>query len=281
MSDIFLAEGIEEKVAIVDADSIVYYVGYAADALDEDARFACELLDKSIGEIAENLQCTAMELYLGTTTNYRKEIATLKKYKGERKESNRPVFYDALRYRLVKDHGAILCEGEEAEDTVGIRAYTFDNYNNFVVCNVDKDVDMISGHHYNYRTKKKYFVDSYQALRNFYLQLVTGDMTDNIPGLYHQLLIDGDEELAKQFRYSRYKSKLIKELAELNTEEDMWEAVLFIYDDYGQYHTHGLTRILEIGRLLWIRRNEDELWVPPTQREFDYITNDKRENDDE
>jgi len=272
---------ITERVALVDADSLIYSIGYQTDKLEEDRVFAVKLLRQSVDNILDGAECSMLELYLGTDTNYRDSIATMKPYKGNRETSNRPQFYRELRAYLVKQRGAVLCVGQEAEDVVGIRSYEFDNFDDFVICHIDKDLDMLAGVHYNYRTGKSYEVDRYQALRNFYVQLVTGDSVDNIPGLYHQLLIDEDGEAAYKFRYSRYKSKLIKDLSELTDELSMWQHVYGIYKEWGQISKHGIDRILEIGQLLWLRREQGELWVHPIDRKFDYITDDIRENKDE
>lgn len=268
---------IEDIVAIVDADSIVYQVGYVVASLDEDEKYAHDLLDASIASILDFSHASEIELYIGTSTNYRKELATIQVYKGNRKDSTRPEFYDSIRKRMVKKHRARACHGEEAEDAVGIRANQFYDFDNFVVCNVDKDVDMIPGRHYNYRTKKNYFVTPHQAMRNFYFQLVTGDSTDNIPGLYHLLIEDDELPLAHKFRYSRYKSKLIGDLSQLNTEVEMFDHVMDIYKEYGELDRHKGKRILEVARLLWIRRHILEMWEPPTCRGFNYIDMDRRE----
>lgn len=274
--NIFNIESPSAKCALIDADSIVYHIGYACDMLDGDKRFALRLLDQSVSDIYENTGCATAELYLGTKTNYRNDIAKLKEYKSNRKNVERPKYYDAIRHRMVEDHGAMLCEDEEAEDVVGIRSFEFDDLNDFIICKIDKDLDMMPGSHYNYRTGKNTYFTKVEALRKFYCQLVTGDSTDAIPGLYHQLLIDKEDVKAKKFRYSRYKSKLLKALEDCNTEMEMYRAALKSYEDYGQIERHGIVRIIEVGRLLWIRRYVGELWLPPTERNFSYLTIDMR-----
>lgn len=262
----------------LDADSLVYRIGSAVDLMEKGKESACRLLDDCISNIYEDTECARCNIYLGTSSNFRNDIATLMGYKANRTGKNRPFFYDAIRYRMVNEYGAKLVYNQEAEDTVGIEAYTYDNFDNFIVGAIDKDMDMIAGYRYNYAKRTINFIDKYQALRSFYTQLVTGDKSvDNIPGLYHQLLLDGEDELAHKFRYSRYKKKLIAELEPKTWEKDMWESVFNIYKQYGQVKKHGLNNLIEVGRLLWIRRFPGELWVPPIQRDFDYINNDKRE----
>lgn len=261
----------------LDADSLVYRIAGMVDMLGGGKNIAIKLIHSSIENMFEDTECNKCNIYLGTSTNYRIDIAKSFVYKGNRKGAVRPQFYDAIRAYLVSEFSAILVHNEEAEDRVGIEAHYYDDYSKYIVGAIDKDMDMIAGHRYNYSRRKMYFIDKYEALRSFYTQLVSGDKSvDNIPGLYHLLLKDGLEEQAHKFKYSRYKSKLIAVLKEMNTEEEMWNHVKSIYTEHGELDRHGLTRIIEIGRLLWIRRYADELWVPYEDRDFDYIDLDTR-----
>ena len=80
-----------------------------------------------------------------------------------------------------------------------------------------------------------------QAIRNFYLQILTGDKVDNIIGLAG---------------IGPVKSK--KLLVDCNTELEMYEAVLKAYDG-------DEARVLENARLLWILREEKQVWQPPVK----------------
>ena len=103
----------------------------------------------------------------------------------------------------MEHHQAILVEDQEAEDAVGIEAYKYDNYDDYIIGAIDKDMLMISGTHYNYRTGDIAPMAPVEAMRKFMVQLVTGDSTDNIPGIYKQLMTAGEEEAAHKFRHSR------------------------------------------------------------------------------
>ena len=266
------------KVLLLDADSIVYRVGDAIDMQNLRRHDAERLLANTIERYYEDTKCGTCEVYLGTdNSNYRLDIATMFKYKANRDNSRRPTFYAAIRRWLVNNYDAVLIEDQEAEDEVGIQAYSYNDYTKFIVGAIDKDVRMISGNHYNYTTGKQDFVGKIDALRNFYVQLVTGDKSsDNIGGLYHMLLLDGEKELAHKFRYSRYKKKLTAVLDTADTESEMCNHVLSLYEEYGEIDRHGRGRILETARLLWIRRYRDEMWVFPDDRDLDYISFDTR-----
>jgi 5'-3' exonuclease len=99
---------------------------------------------------------------------------------------------------------------------------------------------MIPGHHYNPVKKESYYIDDKEAIKNFYRQILTGDKVDNIEGLR-----------------GIGPKKADKILAEADTELKMYEAVLKAYDNNQE-------RVIENGQLLWIRRQEDEIWQPPT-----------------
>ena len=129
-------------------------------------------------------------------------------------------------------------ENQEADDAIGIRAYSLGE-NDYIICSIDKDLDNLRGHHYNFVKNERYYITESQAIKNFYRQLLTGDRTDNIPGLA-----------------GIGPKKAEKILKDCNTEEELYKAVLKAYKDDVDYLT-------EQGQLLWIRRKENELWEPP------------------
>ena len=61
-----------------------------------------------------------------------------------------------------------------------------------IIAHLDKDINLIPGKHYNWeltrlgkvvREARHYTITDEEALRNFYTQLLTGDVTDNIKGV--------------------------------------------------------------------------------------------------
>ena len=115
-------------------------------------------------------------------------------------------------------------------------------YGDTVICTKDKDLDMIRGLHYNWtKNKEPYDISEEQAIKSFYIQLLTGDRVDNIQGIRGignkkaSVLLDGIEE----------EEELLKVAVE-------------------QYERAGLTKedLINNGRLLWIRRKNKEMWTP-------------------
>lgn len=223
--------------ALVDADILVYRFGFASEG--DPAEFALARLS----EFLDNLQ--AMDGidevwgYLTGSNNFRNEIAKTAPYKGNRVMA-KPYHYQLLREYMERAWGFEVIDGMEADDAIGIEAYRNEPEETIIV-SIDKDLNMIRGHHYNFVKEEKYFVTEEEAIRNFYLQILTGDKIDNIIGL------DG---------IGPVKSK--KLLKDCNTELEMYEAVLKAYDG-------DEARVLENARLLWILREEKQVWQPPVK----------------
>jgi len=124
------------------------------------------------------------EAYLTGQGNFRHALATIKKYKGNRDETEKPKYYHEVREHLARRWGAKVVDGMEADDEISIRAHELAKQGKqpCVVSN-DKDMRMIPAIHYDF-TKDLYFeIGKEEAWRNFYMQCLMGDSTDNIPGL--------------------------------------------------------------------------------------------------
>lgn len=222
--------------ALIDADIVCYRIGFASQDANEKivlartAEFMEELVMKPwVGDY---------QGFLTGSNNFRKEIAKTATYKGNRTQE-RPIHYDLIREYLVSAWGCTVVENQEADDAIGIAAYEFKDPEEFIIMSIDKDLDMLRGWHYNFIKDVKYQIDEYEAIRNFYKQILTGDRVDNIVGLK-----------------GIGPKKADKILQGCLNEKALYEAVLEAYDGDKE-------RVLENGQLLWIRRKEGELWQPP------------------
>lgn len=221
--------------ALVDADILVYRFGFASEG--DPAEFALARLSEFLDNLYVNLPVDEVEGYLTGRTNFRNEIAVTAPYKGTRK-AEKPYHFGLLREYMQTSWGFIEVEGMEADDKLGIEAYKHDEDETIIV-SIDKDLDMIRGNHYNFVKDEQYVITEEQGIRNFYLQMLTGDKVDNIIGLAG---------------IGPVKSK--KMLADCKTEKEMYDVVLEAYDN-------NLDRVIENGRLLWILREEGQVWQPP------------------
>lgn len=273
------------RFAIIDADSLVYAVGFASEGTyyelgingdtiefkyskdlfkyveehfpDSDytvtkksapdpLSFCLHSMKRMVEGILEAVDAADYKIFLTGTDNFRKDIYP--EYKANRAESSKPTYYNELRDYLVSKYGAIVVDGMEADDAVAIE------YNNLflckhpdgllpVICSIDKDLDTVSGQHYNWNKPEQgmYWVSLHQASYNFYTQLLTGDATDNIPG------IPGIG-----------KAKAAKILDYCVTDSEMYAAAVKAYYD------HYAKDILERNaQLLHMKRSRNDKWIPP------------------
>lgn len=222
---------------IIDGDILCYRVGFACNEETEKVaiRTMADMLEELIFiELSSNIHVG----YLTGKDNYRHDIAKTKPYKGNRKDAPRPVHLHSLREYLITAWDFRVANGQEADDAIGIHATL--TRDNSIIVSIDKDLDMIPGHHYNPVKKDHYYVNDKEAIKNFYRQILTGDKVDNVQGLR-----------------GIGPKKADKILGDFDTDLAMYEAVLKAYNGDAE-------RVLENGQLLWIRRRKDEIWQPPT-----------------
>ena len=222
---------------IIDGDILCYRVGFACNEEPEKVaiRTMADMLEELIFiELSSNIHVG----YLTGKDNYRHDIAKTQPYKGNRKDAPRPVHLHSLREYLITAWDFRVADGQEADDAIGIHATL--TRDNSIIVSIDKDLDMIPGHHYNPVKKDHYYVNDKEAIKNFYRQILTGDKVDNVQGLR-----------------GISPKKADKILGDFDTDLAMYEAVLKAYDGDAE-------RVLENGQLLWIRRRKDEIWQPPT-----------------
>ena len=236
---------------------------------EEPLSFTLHSVKRLIESILEDTKADDYRIFLSGKGNFREEVAVTKKYKGNRDALHKPIHYQEIRDYLLDIWQAEEVEGMEADDAMGIAQWEdlssifdtertlADNYTEVyagtIIASLDKDMNMIPGWHYNWRTKVKEFIDEKTANYNFYKQLLMGDPTDNIQGVPKI-----GEKTAEKI------------LANCTTDAEMLDAVMDAY--YVGYYKHGthsdinefLSTIddifLEHAKLIWIRRdNTNEL----------------------
>lgn len=176
------------------------------------------------------------ELFIGGKGNFRKDLYP--EYKANRSPSSKPVLLPELRDYIINRYNAQECHGEEADDVVSyIQCQDFDRYQ---IIGIDKDLRNTPGMHAKYDGSDRLFVEEEVANTNFWLQMLAGDSTDNIPGLPGV--------------GARTAKALLKDVP----YEDIPEAVQQEYLHRGFDKEYMLLQ----GRLLWLRRSPDELWTP-------------------
>jgi len=235
-------------IALIDADIIGYRISFACK--DESINTAKHTLNSYIVDILmcgvdntfDGCYVDQWKLFLTGKDNFRNNIAITAVYKGNR-TAPKPEHLPALRQHMVQEWGAVVVEGQEADDAIAIEATVLKD--TCIVSSVDKDLDQIAGWHYNFVKKQGYHVTPEQGMHSFYRQILTGDAADNIIGLQGIGPVKAEKILVEAF-----------------DEEALYAACLEAYDG-------DEARVLENGRLLWLRRYEGQEWQPPKKEEHD------------
>jgi 5'-3' exonuclease len=224
---------------VIDGDIIAYRAAFSTQGMfPEDARSKVDdLMEYVLEETLIFYDPSDYEVYLTGSGNFRYDIAKSFPYKENRSAVEKPVHLPVVREHLIDKWGAIVSEGEEADDLIGIAATKYGP--DTIVASIDKDMLQLPCKHFNFVTGKWTTVSEFEGLKAFYKQILTGDRIDNIVGL---------------FRVGPVKAE--KMLEGCDSEESMWETVLKAYDG-------DVDRVVENARLLWLRRKENELWEPP------------------
>lgn len=206
---------------------------------EADAIEATDAILLDIRNCLEGAQ-TDLVVVLSGVGNFRHKYATRADYKGNR-SGERPKNYHAIRDHLASRWHAIITEGEEADDRLGI-LMTQDP--NSVCCSIDKDLMQLPGWHYNFTTSELVLVDQRQADLSFFGQVLSGDDVDNVPGLK-----------------GIGKVKAAKALANCPSAKDCWDVCYSMYvQQFGK--SKGIKYSVEAARLIHVRRKPRQIWSP-------------------
>jgi 5'-3' exonuclease len=219
---------------LIDGDIVVYRA--AASAEDEEQWVALARADQMMQDIIADTGATSYNVYLTGSGNFRREIAP--SYKANRPDS-RPAHWSAVREFLVTQHKAVICDGFEADDQLGIDQDK--THKSTVICSIDKDLLQIPGRHYNFVKKVFQEVTHDEGIKALYMQSLIGDRSDNIIG------VQGLGPV-----------KAARALDELLPEE-YYDKCRELYNDDERYHLNM--------KLLYIWQKPNDQWQPPNSRE--------------
>lgn len=238
----------------------------------QDEAFACQCakytIEGALKEIKRKFK-TDLEPYFFLTGegNFRDEIATIAKYKGNRDKMMKPVHYQVVRDYFIDQYGAYVIDGMEADDEVSIRAWHEwrNSVDEYVVATIDKDLDQIPGWHYDYKKHVFYEVDELDGELFFYAQVLSGDATDNIKGCYRIGLKKAEKLVAEWFDAFDHEDESYAG----GWRADVWAHIIDVYlenmKQYPDKHEHGLKdyeAALENARLVYMLKERGEMWSP-------------------
>jgi hypothetical protein len=124
-----------------------------------------------------------LEIFLSGSTNFRDNIATIKLYKGNRDPLHKPHWYSEIKEYLKSVWDAQEVENLEADDILADLQESVPSSDDSCIISTDKDLDQIAGWHYNWVKDELYEVSVEQGIHCRYMQILTGDSTDNIEGI--------------------------------------------------------------------------------------------------
>jgi len=217
--------------ALIDGDIVVYRA--AASAEEDDQWIAQARADQMMQDILADTGSTSYSVYLTGSGNFRREIAP--SYKANRPDS-RPKHWEAVREFLITQHKAVVCNGFEADDQLGIDQDK--THGATVICSIDKDLLQIPGKHYNFVKKVFQDVTYDEGIKALYIQSLVGDRSDNIFGVQGIGPVKAEKALAKLL------------------PEEYYEACRSLYNDDERYHLNM--------KLLYIWQKPNDFWQAPT-----------------
>jgi len=279
---------------LIDADCVGYWGAAGCDT--QALASATHRIDVRMNQILDECQAGKYTGYLTGKGNFRDAIATLRRYKGNRYDAfgnrikEQPEWLKECREYLIQEWDCILEEGQEADDALGIHRSRYpEDSHRVIISSIDKDLKINPGLHHNMNTGeieqcngfgeiklKKGKVHGY-GLKFFYAQMIMGDNADHIRGL--PKVTEGMKEVwPKMRRGGAGDMTAYRVLENCKDELQAHGLVWYCYQDYWTQnsYTHwndknkvypkGLTtarkQFIEQGRLLWMRRKENELWEP-------------------
>lgn len=199
-----------------------------------------ELFKKSVDEAVENCYTDKYIMAVKHSENYRSVLYPEYKMNRHKDPSKMNKFVPLIRKRAVSEGMAVEAIGREADDLLCMWAYSAMAANEpYIILSIDKDLKCIPGWHYNIKSQEKVQVSRHEADRFFYQQLLSGDPTDNIPGLPKVGPVKAAEALLNTF-----------------DEEEMQEIVVGMY--MTKYPKEWYEMLLSNGKMLYLQRHEDD-----------------------
>jgi len=170
-----------EKIALIDADSIVFIAHWDSDNKTYDKPL--EVIKQSIDSIISSILInTKVNKYLGYVGYTRAQFRydAYPEYKANRKDREPLPFYKEAKQHMIDHWQFIPLHGIEADDVVNMLIIKIDNS---FICAIDKDLLQLEGTHYNYKTNEWVTTSKQEADLFFWKSMIIGDSTDNIKGL--------------------------------------------------------------------------------------------------
>lgn len=178
------------RTLLIDGDSFAYVAAVTNESYFEwpngaitneaDTAEAIASFESTIEHLKEKFSASQVRIAMTGVENFRKAVYPA--YKAKR--GKKPMALQAVKQHAVENMGAVLKEPLEADDVIGIWAThpKLEPGRERVVVSIDKDLRTVPGMLTNGKEDIETITTS-MANYFFLTQAITGDQTDNYPGL--------------------------------------------------------------------------------------------------
>lgn len=225
-------------VAFIDADSMIYALAYKYRSVD-----ACVVhLNTLISSLMDLTDSREGNVFLKGVNNFRFESDP--DYKGNRKDNIEPDVKERInRVYAEMAEVAVLGHNGEADDYVTFYAADARQQGkSYVTIHIDKDLDCIPGWHLNFKTGAFKFLSDEESYRFTMSQLLTGDSTDNIKGIF------GVGPKTAEKKLSPYKP------------HELWDVVVSTWEEK-QGEQVWKDNFIRCANCIYLRQHPDDLRV--------------------
>jgi 5'-3' exonuclease len=247
--------------ALIDADSLLYKVGFAIEEKtiwnefdveagledspdithDTNIQQCYSTFDVLMDNIMFATDADEALLVFSGGKNFRLDFPV--SYKENRKDSRKPLGYKELLQYADDNYDCIITDGIEADDLV---VYMKGQDDDYTLCAIDKDIlYQTIGTHYNYGKDEWITTKEFDAIWFAYYQTLTGDTSDGYKGCKGI----GDKRARKI-------------LADCKTEKELWDAVVETYLSKDQTEEEAIWTMRLANMHQW-NGEEIVLWNPP------------------
>jgi len=218
-------------------------------------------VDDTINGIKKMAGKSKAVVFFSEGVNFRYEVAKIVPYKGNRAETRKPLMMAEIKEYVLRKYKTHVVKDIEVDDALGL--YQDDTT---VISTQDKDLNGVPGWRVGGKGPFQHkdglrLITPDEALRFFYCQLLSGDSTDNIVGLYRYGLVKAEKYYLKELGKPPHK------------ESELYQLALTLYQKAIK-DSEGLGRnldpkrdaesqMIEIGQLLHMQRPSQVVWGKP------------------
>lgn len=261
----------EDSILLIDGDLIPYRIGWGCETVPES--YLVDIaVDRYFTMLFENTGIYKYKCFISGKENFREQIATTHKYKGNRTKK-KPKWFKYIRELLYYVYDAQETQGYEADDALAIE---MTQNPNAVCCTIDKDLLQVQGWHYRPPSHNSPEIPVRYLSHEGHLELLRVGATEDkagkpvlkgygYPWFYAQMLLgDITDNIVGPEGYGTVGT--YEALKDLKSEKEYYLAVKEIYEQ--KFPENPEERLLENANLLWMVREFDDkgepvLWEPP------------------